>query len=111
MQVPITLVYGPTPALVQQLQNGATGDIFSFYSAANSSVLMAFNTTVGYSGTMFDLNCRDTNGCGSTPYVFRDNIMVGFLQPTNNPANPQTPGLYYYSDSSDAVPFVWALRP
>jgi hypothetical protein len=81
----------------------AAGDIFSFYSAANSSVLMAFNTTVGYSGTMFDLNCRDTNGCGSTPYVFRDNIMVGYLQPNYNPANPQTPGLYYYSDGSDAV--------
>jgi molybdate transport system substrate-binding protein len=28
LHVAVTLVYGPTPALVQQLQNGASGDIF-----------------------------------------------------------------------------------
>jgi molybdate transport system substrate-binding protein len=28
LHVPVTLVYGPTPSLVQQLQNGAEGDIF-----------------------------------------------------------------------------------
>src|SRR5262245_33636492 len=28
LHVPMTFVYGSTPALVQQLQNGASGDIF-----------------------------------------------------------------------------------
>jgi hypothetical protein len=78
----------------------AAGDMFAFYSAANSSVLFAFNTTVGYSATMFDMACQVPNACSSTPYIFRDNIMLGFLQPTYN---SETPGLYYYSDSSDAV--------
>ena len=81
----------------------AAGDIFSFYSAANSSVLFAFNTTVGYSATMFDLACDTTNTCSSTPYIFRDNIMVGFLQPTYDPTNANVPGLYYFRDSSDGV--------
>ncbi len=78
----------------------AAGDMFAFYSAANSSVLFAFNTTVGYSATMFDMACQVPNACGSTPYIFRDNIMLGLLQPTYN---SKTPGLYYFSDNSDAV--------
>jgi len=77
--------------------------MFAFYSAPNSSVLFAGNTTIGYSTIMFDLSCQSPNGCGSTPYVFRDNIMLGFLQPTYNPQFAQPPAVYYLSDDSDNV--------
>ena len=92
-----------TPGAHLSLFCRAAGDIFSFYSAANSSVLFAFNTTVGYSSTVFDMDCQAANACGSTPYVFRDNLMLGFLQPTYNPTYVQLPGLYYQSDNSDQV--------
>src|ERR1700760_4086019 len=51
----------------------AAGDIFSFYSAAHSSVLFANNTIAGYSATMIDLNCQAKGACGSTQYLFRNN--------------------------------------
>jgi hypothetical protein len=81
----------------------ASGDIFSFFSAANSTVLFANNTTIGYSATMFDLACQTKNTCGSTQYLFRNNIMLGFLNPKYNPGEPNVPGLFYFSDSSDSV--------
>lgn len=82
----------------------AAGDMFSFYSNTNSSVLFANDTTVGYSETMFDLNCGTTGGCASTPYVFRNNIMLGLLSTVNFPGSSgQTPGLFYLSDPSDSV--------
>jgi len=81
----------------------AAGDIFSFFSAANSTVLFANNTTVGYSATMIDLNCTPSNTCGSTQYLFRNNIMLGSLNPKYNPSNANVPGLFYLSDSSDHV--------
>jgi hypothetical protein len=81
----------------------AAGDIFSFYSAANSTVLFTNNTIVGYSATMIDLNCQAKNACGSTRYIFRNNIILGFLNPKYEPTNANVPGLYYLSDSSDTV--------
>jgi hypothetical protein len=81
----------------------ADGDIFSFYSAPNSTVMFANNTIVGYSATMIDLNCQPSKTCGSTHYIFRNNIMLGFLNPKYNPDNANVPGLYYLSDPSDTV--------
>jgi hypothetical protein len=81
----------------------AAGDIFSFSSAADSTVLLANNTTIGYSDTMFDLNCQTKNACGSTRYVFRNNIMVGLLNPRYNSSDAKVPGLYYLSDPSDTI--------
>jgi hypothetical protein len=79
----------------------AAGDVLSFFTAANSTVLFANNTTVGYSATMFDLSCERSNACNSTHWVFRNNIVLGFLNPRNNPS--ETPGLFYYSDPSVKV--------
>jgi hypothetical protein len=81
----------------------ASGDIFSFFSAAKSNVVFANNTTVGYSATMFDLACQTKNTCGSAHFLFRNNIMLGFLNPKYSPGDPNVPGLFYYSDPSDTV--------
>jgi hypothetical protein len=81
----------------------AAGDMFSFYTAANSNVLFANNTTVGYSATMFDFNCQVSGDCGSATIDFENNIMLGFLNPRYNPTSPQVPGLYYFSDASDTL--------
>lgn len=81
----------------------AAGDMFSFFSSANSTVLIANNTVVGYSETMFDLNCATVGTCGSTPYVFRNNLLLGYFDASLNPTYPQVPGLFYYSDTSDVV--------
>jgi hypothetical protein len=81
----------------------AAGDIFSFSGAANSTVLIANNTTVGYSATMFDLSCQSKNACGSTKYIFRNNIMLGFLNPKYSAGDANVPGLYYLSDPSDSI--------
>jgi hypothetical protein len=81
----------------------ASGDIFSFSGAANSTVLIANNTTVGYSATVFDLNCLVTGTCGSTHYVFRNNIIAGYLNQKYNAGNANVPNLFYISDSSDSV--------
>jgi hypothetical protein len=79
----------------------AAGDIFSFFSAANSTVLFANNTTVGYSATMFDMSCGQANACSSTRFVFRNNIVLGYLNPRSNPSEP--PALFYFGDPSVKV--------
>ena len=76
----------------------AAGDVFSFYTAANSTVLFANNTTVGYSATMFDLACQVPGTCGSAHFVFRNNIVLGFLNPKYQTG--EVPGLFYYGDPS-----------
>jgi len=79
----------------------AAGDVFSFFTAANSTVLFANNTTVGYSATMFDLSCQQSNACGATRFVFRNNIVLGFLNPRDN--SNELPALFYFSDPSVKV--------
>ncbi len=79
----------------------AAGDIFSFFTAPDSTVLFANNSTVGYSATMFDLSCGQSNACKSTRFVFRNNIVLGYLNPRNNPSEP--PGLFFFSDASVKV--------
>jgi hypothetical protein len=83
----------------------AAGDVFSFSSNANSTVLFANNTTVTYQETVIDLNCVQAGLCGTTPYVFENNLFLGYTVPVNYfpGANGTQPGLYYLSDSSDVV--------
>ena len=85
----------------------AAGDTFSFSSQANSHVLIANNTVVSYSNTVFDMNCGPAGGgagtCGTTPFVFQNNIFLGYTNTNMNPSYPQAPGLYYSSDASDKV--------
>ncbi len=76
----------------------AAGDIFSFYGARNSTVLFADNTTVGYSATTFDLNCQAPNDCSSAKFIFRNNIVLGFLNPRYSTG--EVPGLFYLGDHS-----------
>jgi hypothetical protein len=52
---------------------------------------------------MVDLACEKQNTCKSAKYLFRNNIMLGFLNPKFNSTNAQVPGLYYMSDSSNSV--------
>ena len=84
----------------------AAGDIFSFSSSANSTVLFANNTVVGYSATVFDMNCVIAGTCGTTPYDYENNIFIGYLNDDPayaNLSNQEAPGLYYYSDPTDTV--------
>ncbi|MDP9051307.1 MAG: hypothetical protein M3O31_11405 [Acidobacteriota bacterium] len=79
----------------------AAGDVFSFFTAEHSSVVFANNTTVGYSATMFDLSCGQPKTCGTANFVFRNNIVLGYLNPKANPS--ELPGLFYLSDPSVKV--------
>ncbi len=87
----------------------ADGDVFSFYSGANSTVVFANNAVVTYTAVPFDLSCLSMGTCGSTPYVFRNNIVLGLLNTTpryaaiGNDGTSELPALYYQSDSSDMV--------
>lgn len=81
----------------------AAGDVFSFYTAPQSTVSFANNTIVGYSATIFDLSCQRSKACGSAHFAFRNNIVLGFLNPQYNSAEPKVPNLFYFSDSSVAV--------
>jgi len=83
----------------------AAGDVFSFSSNANSTVLLANNTVIAYSNTVFDMNCVVSDGCGTTPFVYTNNLILGYTVPANNfpGANGQAPGLFYFSDPTDAV--------
>ena len=80
----------------------AAGDVFSFFSAANSTVLFANNTVVTYQPTVIDLSCGTPGTCGTTPYVFTNNLVLGYTQPYGNfpGASGQQPGMYYRSDAT-----------
>jgi hypothetical protein len=83
----------------------AASDTFSFGSGANSSVLIANNTTITYGNTVFDLSCGTAGTCGTTPFVFKNNIILGYTTPEGYfpGGNGYMPGLYYLSDTSDSV--------
>jgi hypothetical protein len=82
----------------------AAGDMFSLNTNSNSTVLIAGNTEIGYNPTIFDLHCGTAGACGSSPYVFQDNITVGYSTSTSYyPFSGEAPGLYYLSDSSIPV--------
>jgi hypothetical protein len=76
----------------------ASGDVFAFVTPTNSHVLMANNTVVAYSSTVFDLACLPVNTCGSTPFTFTNNIFLGYHLKGAEP-----PGLFYTEDRSIKV--------
>lgn len=76
----------------------AAGDVFSFFSAANSTFRFANNTVVAYSSTIFDLGCQHAGACGSTPFTFTNNIFLGYYL---NGAEP--PGLFYTEDHANKI--------
>jgi hypothetical protein len=53
---------------------------------------------VGYSATMFDVGCQVHGACASTHFIFRNNIVLGFLNPKYQ--TKEVPGLFYYADPS-----------
>lgn len=81
----------------------ASGDVFSFYSAAHSQVLFADNTTIGYSATMFDFSCQSRGSCASARYTFVNNIVLGFRSPRKASGSSRTPALFYFNDPSISV--------
>ncbi|MGC9199198.1 MAG: hypothetical protein ACP5E5_09700 [Acidobacteriaceae bacterium] len=76
----------------------AAGDIISFYGAPNSTALFADDSTVGYSATTFDISCASSNACSSSKFIFRNNIVLGFLDPKYG--SGEVPGLFYLGDHS-----------
>jgi hypothetical protein len=76
----------------------AAGDVFAFFAAANSTVLIANNTVVGYSATTFDLGCSPAGACNSTAFTFTNNIFLGYFLKGAEP-----PGLIYSEDHSVKV--------
>ena len=82
----------------------AAGDMFSFFGNTGGKNRFSNNVIVGYSNTVFDLNCGTSNGCGSTPYLFENNIILGWNNTTTWSSNPgEAPNGYYLSDATDAV--------
>jgi hypothetical protein len=79
----------------------AAGDVFSFFTSAHSTVQFVSNSTVGDSATIFDLSCGQSKTCDTTSFVFRNNIVLGFLNPRSNPS--EVPALFYFSDASVKV--------
>jgi hypothetical protein len=65
------------------------GDVLAFVTPKNSHLLIANNTVVAYSATVFDLACQPVNACSSTPFIF-----------TNNIKGAEPPGLFYPEDRS-----------
>lgn len=78
----------------------AAGDVIAFYTSADSTVLFAGNSIIGYSSTMLDINCQKPNDCYSARLLFRDNIVLGFLNSSAGLADIKLPGLFYYGDPS-----------
>jgi len=80
----------------------AAGDMFAYFADTGSNVNFVNNSIVTYQPTVFDLNCKAPNDCGSTPYNFINNIFLGFTPSyTVSPFKPgEAPGLYYRSDDS-----------
>src|ERR1035437_8440727 len=76
----------------------AAGDVFAFPTPKNSHLLIANNTVVAYSATVFDLACAPENTCGSTAFTFTNNIFLGYYLKGAEP-----PGLFYPEDHSVKV--------
>jgi hypothetical protein len=76
----------------------AAGNVFAFVTPMNSHLLVANNTVVAYSATVFDLACKPENTCGSTPFIFTNNIFLGYYLKGAEP-----PGLFWMDDHSIKV--------
>ena len=82
----------------------ASGDMFSLNTNANSTELIAGNTEIGYNPTIFDLHCGTAGACGSSPWVFQNDLTIGYGTTTSYyPFTGEAPGLYYMMDSSIIV--------
>ena len=83
----------------------AAGDMFAYFADAGSTVNLINNTFVTYQPTMFDLNCNTPGACGSTPYKFTNNLILGYTPSrTINPTGSgEAPALYYRDDKSVQV--------
>jgi Putative Ig domain len=82
----------------------AAGDVFDYFSDANSTVLFANNTIVTYSPTVFDFGCGTAGVCGTSPYVMKNNIFLGYTTSASYyPNSGQAPGLFYMAESSVSI--------
>lgn len=87
------------------------GDAISFDFRQGGSVLLANNTVVTYQPTTFDTQCWDAPnsvgtgtsgaGCANATLTARNNIVLGYDNPTSYPFGGQAggPGLFYYRDT------------
>jgi hypothetical protein len=73
----------------------AAGSVFAFETPPNSHLIMANNTVVADSSTVFDLACNVENSCGSSSFTFINNILLGYSL-----KNAEPPGLFYLEDRS-----------
>jgi hypothetical protein len=76
----------------------AAGNVFAFVTPKNSHLLIANNTVVADSATVFDMACQPENTCGSTSFTFTNNIFLGYYLKGAEP-----PGLFYLEDRSIKV--------
>ncbi|HWB32277.1 MAG TPA: putative Ig domain-containing protein [Acidobacteriaceae bacterium] len=58
------------------------GDNMSFNFRQGGTALLANNTVVGYQPTQFDIACWDTNGCSNSTLTFKNNITMGYDNPS-----------------------------
>ena len=91
---------GAPPGYNRYLSNfcRAAGDVFSFFTGANSTILLANNTVVADSNTVFDIGCAPANTCQSTPIDFINNVFLGYRL-----KGAEAPGLIYPNDRSIKV--------
>jgi hypothetical protein len=81
----------------------AGGNTVAISTQQNSHVLFANNTFVDYYDTVFLLSCGTVKNypsgqCGTTPFVFTNNIFLGYYLKGNDP-----PGLFFIDDKSIKV--------
>jgi hypothetical protein len=81
----------------------AAGNTVAINSQQNSYVLFANSTFIDYYDTVILLSCGPSNNnqdgmCGTTPFVFTNNIFLGYYLNGNLP-----PGLFYINDPSITV--------
>ena len=81
----------------------AGGNTVAVNSQQNSYVSFVNNTFVDYMDTVFLLGCGPVNNnrdgqCGSTPFVFTNNIFLGYYL-----KGGEAPGLFYVDDHSIKV--------
>jgi len=85
----------------------AAGDMFSISADANSTTTISNSTMIGYNSTIFDLHCNTAGACGASPYIFKNNILLGYTNQdpfyeASDGYTGKAPGLYYTADTSTA---------
>lgn len=50
--------------------------------------------------TVFDLACEVADGCDDTTWTFKNNILLGFINPSQTGGSDEAPGLFYIGDPS-----------